>query len=161
MKNKIYGLIASLFIMFIFFAIRPPLVNAQGLAPDFRLEDIKGSHVSLSNYRDKSAVILLFWTTWCTYCRKEIKNLNSIYQELKKDGFEVLAVNVGEPLYKVDNFARSYQLNYRVLLDKDTSVALSYGVVGIPFYLIIDKKGIVRFSDNYFPRAKYKELILN
>ncbi|MBM3255266.1 MAG: TlpA family protein disulfide reductase [Candidatus Omnitrophica bacterium] len=160
MKNKIYGFITFLLIMFILLCFRSPLANAQGLAPDFRLEDIKGGLVSLSDYRDKNAVILLFWTTWCPYCRDDIKNLNSIYEELKKDGFEVLAVNVGEALYKVDNFTRSYRLNYRVLLDKDTSVAVSYGAVGIPFYLIIDKKGVVRFADNYFPRREYKELAL-
>jgi peroxiredoxin len=132
--------------------------EAEYLAPDFKLQDIKGNSVSLSSYLGKEAVILLFWTTWCPYCRKELKNLNGIYQELKKEGFEVLAVNVGEALYKVDNFTRDYQLNYKVLLDKDISVAYSYGLVGVPFYLIIDKQGKVRFADSYFPHNEYKKL---
>ena len=158
MQNKACFFTLVFLISFSFCVMSVPSVAAQEQAPDFKLEDIKGGPVSLSSYRDKNAVILLFWTTWCPYCRKEIKNLNNMYADLKKDGFEVLAVNVGEPLYKVDNFAKSYQLDYPVLLDKDTSVSLSYGVMGIPFYLIIDKKGMVRFADNYFPRTEYKEL---
>ncbi len=157
------GIIRKVLILVLMFSVysgsRQASAETEYLAQDFNLEDIKGNSVSLSSYQDKEAVILLFWTTWCPYCRKELKNLNGMYKELKNEGFEVLAVNFAETLQKVDSFAKDYQLGYRVLLDKNGSVTSSYGIVGIPFYIIIDKKGIVRFADSYFPHGQYKELI--
>jgi len=157
------GIIRKVLILVLMFSVysgsRQASAETEYLAQDFNLEDIKGNSVSLSSYQDKEAVILLFWTTWCPYCRKELKNLNGMYKELKNEGFEVLAVNFAETLQKVDSFAKDYQLVYRVLLDKNGSVTSSYGIVGIPFYIIIDKKGIVRFADSYFPHGQYKELI--
>jgi cytochrome c biogenesis protein CcmG/thiol:disulfide interchange protein DsbE len=159
MLDKLSRLLLSVVLIPVFWGAIKSEARAEYLAPDFKLEDIKGDSVTLNSYQDKEAVILLFWATWCPYCRKELKNLNGMYQELKKEGFEVLAVNTGETFYKADNFAKDYKLNYPVLLDEDTFVTSSYGVVGIPFYVIIDKKGSVRFTDHHFPHSQYKKLV--
>jgi len=140
----------------------PAFLAAQEseLAPEFKLKDIYGNTVSLNNYKDKQAVLLLFWTSWCPYCRKELKLVNEKYTELVADGTEVLAINIGEPVDKVTNFVKSYNLTFRVLLDEDTNVAEAYELLGIPTYIIIDKKGYIRYKDYTFPAEKYKELIL-
>lgn len=128
-------------------------------APDFKLQDIHGDRITLSSYKDKQSVILFFWTTWCPYCREALRLLNDMYAELVKDGLEVLAINIGEPSYKVDNFVKSYQLNYRVLLDKYTTVAYAYDLLGVPTYVFIDKNGYIYFKGNSFPKERYKDLI--
>jgi cytochrome c biogenesis protein CcmG/thiol:disulfide interchange protein DsbE len=159
MLDKLSRLLLSAVLISVFWGATKSEARAEYPAPDFKLKDTKGDFVTLSSYQDKKAVILLFWATWCPYCRKELKNLNSMYQELKKEGFEVLAVNTGESFYKADNFAKDYKLNYPVLLDEDTSVTSSYGVAGIPFYVIIDKKGKISFTDYHFPHDQYKKLV--
>lgn len=159
MLSSVIRKVLILVLMFsVYSGARQVRAEAEYLAPDFKLQDIKGNSVNLSSYRGKEAVILLFWATWCPYCRRELKNLNGMYQQLKNEGFEVLTVNVGESLSRAQDFVKDYQLSYKVLLDKDISVAYSYGVVGIPFYLIIDKQGKVRFADSYFPHSEYKKL---
>jgi peroxiredoxin len=128
-------------------------------APDFKLRDIDQRTVVLINYRDKQPVVLFFWTTWCPYCRKELKTLNDIYPELVKEGIEVLAVNIGEPATRVGRFTKTYPLAYRVLLDEDSAVAGDYELIGVPTYILIDRKGYIVFKDNYFPKEKYRSLI--
>jgi peroxiredoxin len=82
-----------------------------------------------------------------------------MYGGLVKENIEVLSINVGELPDTVENFIKSYNLAYRILLDKDTSVSMAFKVE-IPAYVLINKKGQVVFRDDYFPYEKYKELIL-
>ncbi len=56
------------------------------LAPDFILRDMDDEPRSLSDYRGK-VVMLNFWATWCPPCRREIPSMESIYQDLKEQGF--------------------------------------------------------------------------
>jgi peroxiredoxin len=82
-----------------------------------------------------------------------------MYPELVNNGLQVLAINVGEPAYKVANFVTSYQLNYKVLLDKDTNVTYSFDVLGVPTYVLVGEKGKITFISHTFPKDKYKDLI--
>jgi len=127
-------------------------------APDFELQDTRQDVFTLSEYKDKQSVLLFFWTTWCPFCRRELKVLNDSYASLIKNDIEVLAIDVGELSDAVSDFIRSYYLVFRVLLDKDTSVSKAYGVMGIPTYVLVNQKGAIVFRDNYFP-ANYKNLL--
>lgn len=138
-------------------AVGEPAAGEFSVAADFELHDLQGNTVTLSSYKDKQPVILFFWTTWCPFCRTELKVLSDKYPELIKDGFEVLAINVGEYPRVVDNFIKKHSLPYRVLLDKDTAVAGAYQLVGIPTYVVVDKKGYIRFKGHTFPKHKYKD----
>ena len=127
-------------------------------AADFKLKDLAGKEVILSDYKGKANVILFFWTTWCPYCREELKQLNNDYASLKKNSIELLAINVGEPKYKVANFVEARGLNFKVLLDQDNRVADSYNILGVPTYFVVNKSGQITFSDNHYPKDKIKEL---
>lgn len=129
-----------------------------GPAPDFSLLDTRHDEITLSDYKDKHPVLLFFWTTWCPFCQKEIRILNDQYGGLIKDGFEVFAVNVGERSSTVENFASSYYLSFRVLLDREGVVAAKYAILGVPTYVLIDKHGSIIFKDNYFPQQEYKKI---
>jgi len=137
---------------------RPQAASVK-LAPDFTLYDIYQDAYTISDYRDKQPVLLLFWTTWCPFCRKELKVLNGMYSGLAADGVEVLSVNVGEEPTAVQDFVQDYNLVYRVLLDRDNRVAGLYGLIGVPTYILIDKEGKVVFKDNYLPATEYKDFL--
>jgi len=126
---------------------------------DFSLQDTQDNTVSLSDYKDKHAVLLVFWTTWCPFCRKELVSLKNRYPELKKDGVELLAVNVGEGVEKVERFIKPYNFPFPILLDQETSVSRAFGIMGVPSYILIDKKSEIVFQDNSFPEQAYKDLI--
>lgn len=129
------------------------------LAADFKLLDLENKEVSLSSLEGRGRV-LFFWTTWCPYCRQELKNLSDMYKDFRKEGIELLAINIGEPHDKVDNFVKKNNLAFRVFLDTDMAVAESYAILGVPTYILIDKTGYIVFEDHYFPQKEYKDLIL-
>lgn len=134
-------------------------VEVKSVAPDFTLPNLNQKQVSLGNYKNKKPVIVLFWTTWCPYCQKALKDLSAMYPSIKKDGFELLAIDVGESELKAKKFIERNSIVFPVLLDERAETADSYGILGVPTYFIIDKEGIVRFKQNYFPKDKYKQII--
>ena len=148
-----------LLVIFIFCFSQYAWSQEKNLAPAFTLEDLNQNAFTLSSYKDKQPVMLFFWTTWCPFCREELKFLKEKYPDLVKEGLELAAINAGEVFSKVDNFTKIHNLPFRVLLDKDYAVAYDFGVMGVPTYVLIDRKGYVRFIDNYFPKEKYKSII--
>lgn len=127
-------------------------------AEDIILKDLNGSSVNISGYKGRP-VIIFFWTTWCHFCRDEIKALNRKYNQIEKEGITVFAINVSEPEYKVQRFFKDYALNFKVLLDKDGLAADRYDIIGVPTYIFLNKSGRVISSENRLP-ADYKSLLL-
>jgi peroxiredoxin len=158
MKKAFLILVFLLFIQNILFGLEPAKSKLDALAAHFNLLDLNGNKVSLSDFKDKP-LILFFWTTWCPFCRRALNFLKGFYPQLLKEGAELLAIDIGEPTYRVDNFAKRYSLPFNVLLDEDTAVADAYDILGVPTYILIDKKGYIVFKGNYFPRGTYKDLI--
>lgn len=122
-------------------ASRPPLVGTP--APEFQLKNLAGTTQSLEQYRGK-VVLLNFWATWCQPCVKEMPAMQTVFDNLQEQGFEVLAINELEDVEKVREHIREYQHTFNVLLDPDNQVANMYGVVGLPVSVFIDKSGRVR-----------------
>ena len=111
-------------------------------APDFKLQDLDGNTVSLSDFQGK-IVMLDFWATWCGPCRMTMPLLEELQQEHPND-FTLLAINLGEPLDLVLPYVKRQGIRSRVLLDTKASVGSSYGSSSIPMQVIIDQKGIIR-----------------
>ena len=64
-----------------------------------------------------------------------------LYEEFKKDGFVVLAVDIQEPPSLVKNFVKKERLPFPVLLDRDGRTSKKYGIRFQPDHFLINKKG--------------------
>ena len=65
-----------------------------GVAPDFELPSFDGSNIRLSDYRGEQPVVLVFYRTYfCTFCRRQIGELNENYDEFKARNTEVIAIS--------------------------------------------------------------------
>lgn len=153
----------GLFLLFIFiiFGCNAAEKNTSanlGPAPAFELSDLNERVVSLSDYKDKKTVVLLFWTSWCPYCMRELKALDKEYPDFVKESVELLVINVGEPKGYVANFIKNSNLNLKVLLDENSYIADKYEVIGVPTYFVINKAGNIVSSGSYLFRGKLKEI---
>ncbi len=109
---------------------------------DFALEDLTGTMRKLSSYRG-NVVFLNFWATWCGPCRIEMPSMQLLYDKLKDEGLEIVAVDLQESKKSVKAFVDRYKLSFPVLLDKNGEVGLIYGAMGIPTTYLIDRDGYV------------------
>jgi len=116
---------------------------SEGIDPaDFTLPLPDGTKITLSQFKGK-VVFLNFWATWCGPCRSEMASIEAVYQKLKNRGFEVLAVNLGEPRDKVSGFMNEYKLNFPSVLDERQITGSQYNIRAIPTTYIIDRRGLI------------------
>jgi peroxiredoxin len=124
----------------------PAIAQIGKPAPDFKLQALSGKDVRLSDYRGKT-VVLNFWTTWCSYCKKEIPELINFHHLYEKKGIVVLAVNLSseeENLEQVALFAKEFEIPFTIPLDKAGVVGETYQIVMIPTTFIIDPQGNIQ-----------------
>jgi len=112
-------------------------------APDFVLSDLTGQKFRLSDHRGKRPVLIIFSTTWCTFCKAEIPRFKSLHATFAQQGLEVVNIDIQESKDKVARFASQNQLPYRVLLDEDGAVAGVYEIRGVPTMVLVDKNGMI------------------
>ncbi|OGF45428.1 MAG: hypothetical protein A2452_02300 [Candidatus Firestonebacteria bacterium RIFOXYC2_FULL_39_67] len=123
-------------------------------APNFTIKDLNGKDVSLNEFKDKKTVLLVFWTTWCVYCRQEIPELIKLKEQYKDNNLEIFGVNIQETPAKVKSFTDKNKTNYSILLDDKGEVARAYEVQGIPANVLIDKKGNVVYFGSFGEELK-------
>jgi thiol-disulfide isomerase/thioredoxin len=121
------------------------------LAPEFGLESLDGRKVSLADYRGRPLVVT-FWASWCGPCRLEMPMLAKFYEKTHKSGsdFEILAISIDTTKDAAQEGATSLKIPFPVLLDKDSRVADSYFVEGIPTLFVVDKTRKVIYSSTGF-----------
>jgi peroxiredoxin len=108
----------------------------------FTLKNMDGTVTDLSQVlTQKKLVLLNFWATWCTYCVEEMPDLIKLQSQYEANGFTVLAVNVGESAEQASAFAKKLGLNFPVVLDEDSAVSRSFGLVGVPVSYLVSSDG--------------------
>lgn len=119
------------------------LVLVGDTAPNFTFPGLDGKMVSLTDYRGK-VVFLNIWATWCPPCRKEMPSMEKLYQQLKGEDFEILAVSVDTAgATVVGPFMKELHLSFPALLDTRGTSQNLYGTTGLPESFIIGRKGII------------------
>lgn len=128
---------------------------SEGKAPDFILASLDGTQVTLSSFKGKKGVVLVFFATWCVNCMKEVPEIKKFALAAQKENIEVLAINFKQRVVIVEKFQKSNNINYRILLDSDGAVAIGkYGIKGIPHVVGIDAKGEMIYRGEDLPVKK-------
>ena len=130
------------------FGSDPGLVDSPLLdkpAPEFTLTPLEGGEpVALSDLRGQ-IVVLNFFASWCTECRKEHPALVSTADAFAGDGVTFVQVSYQESppesIAYLDVAGRSDAAFY--LADPGSRTAIAYGVFGIPETFFIDEEGTV------------------
>jgi thiol-disulfide isomerase/thioredoxin len=81
---------------------------------EFTLQYLHGEEVSLSEFRG-NWVVLNYWATWCSPCRKEIPDLSALNEA--RDDIIVLGLAFEDTdIESFDAFLEEFHLSYRILL---------------------------------------------
>jgi peroxiredoxin len=110
-------------------------------APNITLPSLDGKMVSLTDFKGK-VVLLNIWATWCAPCVEEMPSMEKLHQELKDEGFKILAVSIDESgAGVVRPFMERHRLSFTALLDTKGTTKNTYRITGVPESFIIDQQG--------------------
>lgn len=108
------------------------------------LSDMDDKPVALEKFKGKP-LIVNFWARWCAPCRQEIPALIKLRQTHRNENLEVIGIGLEDKPEAVREFAKAYDMDYPVLLAKDKGIdlmaALGNNKGGLPFTIVIDRKG--------------------
>ena len=122
------------------FLIERPREPVQ--AEPFDAVPLRGALSRLTDHAGRY-ILLNFWATWCEPCKKEMPELEALYEELKTRNVVVLAVSMEETADKVGKFLEKNPYKMPVLADPDGKVARLYGVDSIPLTYLITPLGAI------------------
>ena len=100
------------------------------------VKTIHNQNFDLSALKNK-VVIVVFWADWCTVCRAEIIELDSLYKKYHQQGLEIIGLNVDGDIKNAKN------LSYPIAISDSASVNDFANPKTLPTIYIINKDGSV------------------
>lgn len=124
-------------------------------APVFSLPDLDGNYIFLRDFcggslrkpwinKEKKAVVISFFATWCVPCKREIPYLIQLKNQFKDKPVQFLLIDVGEDKDKVKPFISQENIDLTVLFDQYQVVSKKYGATSLPRLVVLSKEGKVK-----------------
>jgi thiol-disulfide isomerase/thioredoxin len=109
-------------------------------APDFALNDLDGTRVTLAAHRGR-VVLLDFWATWCAGCKVEIPWYIEFQKKFAQQGLTSIGVAMDDEGWKiVKPYLEKNPINYPIVLGNPDLVT-PYRIAALPVTVLIDRKG--------------------
>jgi cytochrome c-type biogenesis protein len=136
---------------------------------DFTLVDQYGNEHTLSDYKGK-VVFLNFWATWCPPCKKEMPDIEALYQETGKNQEDIIVLGVANPASteypnnsdvskeEVISFLNENNYTFPVVFDETGEVMANYYISSFPTTFFIDTEGNIY---GYIPTMMTREIMDN
>jgi len=126
-------------------ALTFPPIEVNQPAPELTLFDLDGNEVSLTDFQGE-VILVNNWATWCPPCREEMPEFKAYYNKYKDQGFQVVAIEAGEPEAEVRNFVEGAGLDFVILLDPENKSLITFQNNSLPNSFVIDRKGNLRLA---------------
>jgi peroxiredoxin len=130
---------------------RPVITGSD--APAFTVTNLEGDVVQLSDYLGKKVLLVNVWATWCGPCVVEMPSLERLYESLRGEDFEILAVSVDARVGEFDvggraggdlrAFADRLGLTFPILHNPSGDIQQIYQTTGVPESFVIGKDGVI------------------
>lgn len=122
----------------------PPQIGAP--ARDYAAATLAGDTISLESLEGQ-VVLLNLWATWCAPCRMETPYLQSVYDEHRDQGFNIVGISMdtGDAADAIEMFVEEYEVSYTILHDPKMLGMELYQVLGLPATFLIDREGVLRW----------------
>ena len=102
---------------------------------------------------DGKPIIINFWATWCSPCKRELNNIADIYDEwVEETGVKLIAVTIDDVrnLSKVEPYVDGKECEYEILLDLNQDLKRAMSVNNIPHTFLVDNSGKIVWQHNSY-----------
>lgn len=114
-------------------------------APNFTVNDQDGNPISSTVYKGKKWIVFFYPKASTPGCTAEACNLRDNYEELQKQGYELLGVSADSEK-RQSNFKNKYEFPFPLLADENKEVIEAFGVWGPKKFMGREFDGIHRMT---------------
>ncbi|MCW3160632.1 thioredoxin family protein [Chryseobacterium oryctis] len=124
-------------------------------ATDFKLKNVDGKMVSLSDFKSAKGFIVIFTCNHCPYAKKYEDRIIELDKKYKYQGYPVIAINPNDPnVQPEDSYdkmierAKQKGFTFPYLLDEGQKIYPQYGATKTPHVFLLQKengKNIVKY----------------
>jgi peroxiredoxin len=129
-----------------------PTIDLGALAPDFDLPGVDGKRYSLSSFKAKPVLVVIFSCNHCPYVKAYEDRMVSIQRDYADQGVQLVAINSNDDkAYPEDSFpemvkrSKEKGFNFPYLRDESQKVVEAYGGVCTPHVFAFDSRRVLRY----------------
>jgi len=114
--------------------------------PDLTVQTLDGRGIPLRSLAG-TVVLIDFWATWCRPCVKELPNLQALYSEHSREGFEIVGLSLDADRETVAKYVDEKAIAWPVCHLEggwQSTVVGQYGVNALPELWLYDRSGVLR-----------------
>jgi peroxiredoxin len=115
---------------------------------DFKLKNVDGKLISLSDYKKSKGVIVIFDCNTCPYSKAYNSRIMSLNKQFSSKGFPVVAINANDPsMSSGDSFeemksqAKQKNYDFPYLVDETQTTAKAFGATNTPHVFVLKNEG--------------------
>ena len=143
-----FRILLTLLVCTTLLAAAPPAYDLGDTVSDFKLKNVDGKTVSLSDYKSSKGVIVIFDCNTCPYSKAYNDRIVQLSKKYGPQGFPLVAINANNPdLSPGDSFsemvsqAKKKGYDFPYLVDETQSVARSFGATNTPHVFVLQNDG--------------------
>lgn len=135
--------------------------SSKNKVPAVAVQKLDGSKFNMGQLEnDGNPIIINFWATWCSPCKRELNNIAEMYEDwVDETGVKLVAMSIDDTrnIGKVAPYVNGKGWEYEVYIDANGDFKRSLGVNNVPHTFLVDGKGNIVWQHNsYNPGDEYE-----
>ncbi len=126
------------------------------------VKTLEGQTVSTATFdNDGKPIIISFWATWCSPCKRELNAIAEVYDEwVEETGVKLIAISIDDSrnVSKVAPYVNGSDWEYEVYLDPNGDFKRAMNVNNVPHTFLIDGNGNIVWQHNSYTPGDEDEL---
>jgi peroxiredoxin len=140
--------LGCIIVMAILISGKPMKYEIGDEVADFRLKNVDGKIVALTDYSSANGVIVIFDCNTCPYSKAYNDRIIGLNKKYAGKGFPVIAINAndaqsspGDSYEEMVSQAKRKKYDFPYLIDESQAVARSFGATNTPHVFVLQKTG--------------------